>query len=512
MDRLPDLPKICVCIGHGDPAIAESLALASCRAAGPFIELRMDLLDDPSAGIRIVDRVRQRHPQAAILATCRRAGNGGRFAGSIEQQVALLEDAVGAGADLVDIEIETLEECPRAIDPFRDTATTVASYHNFEKTPGLLPVLRRLERTGADIFKVATATLRPGDNLKLLKLCKRRPNMVVAGMGETGVPTRLLGPMHGGLFTYAAPDLAEPGGGSEALPTAPGQISAADVRELYRLARASSSTKMFAVVAKPVGHSMSPRLHNLAFESTGFDGIYMPLLVEPGHLASFFRFMRELPLTGASVTIPHKRGVIRYLDDVDPAAHAIGAVNTLYWNSGRLTGTNTDVLGIVKPLSQRLDLGGSRALVVGTGGAAKAAIVALRQLGAEVFVTGRNPRKVGLLARLHHARVQDFGQLADAGFDVLVQATSVGMLPNVDGNLFPGRVPAEIVFDLVYNPLETALLKNAASQGKTVISGIEMFIEQAAAQFRTWTGAEAPREVMREAVLERTVKTAQQRG
>lgn len=516
MASLPDLPKICVAIGHSHGLVAEAHALAHSGQAESFVELRIDQLATPASGPLIVENVRREHPSAPILATCRRSGNGGHFQGSIEDQIALLRAAVQAGADLVDIEIETIEEFPAALEPFRGRASTIASYHNFRETPDLPPILRKMEATGADIFKVATAICRPGDNLKLLELCRQRPNMVVAGMGETGAPTRLLAPMHGALFTYAAPDQYPVSNSDtsmpEALPTAPGQMPASTLQDLYRVAEVTTATKIFAVIAKPVAHSKSPRIHNLAFQSTGFDGMYLPLLVDPDQLEDFFRFMRELPLSGASVTIPHKQSVLQHVDAVDATAESIGAVNTLYWKNGRLLGTNTDALGIAKPLGKRGKFQDATALVVGTGGAAKAAIVALQQMGANVWISGRDRRKASRLADALGGLSTSLPEAADRRFDVMVNATPVGMWPDIEGNLFPERVPAEIVFDLVYNPVETALLKHAAAQGKTVISGIEMFIEQAAEQFRLWTGTDAPREVMRQAVLERTVKEAGQRG
>ena len=170
-----------------------------------------------------------------------------------------------------------------------------------------------------------------------------------------------------------------------------------------------------------------------------------------------------------------------------------------------MCGTNTDARGIVEPLSQRVKLDGAQVLVVGNGGAARAAIVALRREGASVAVTGRNPERVGQLAGQLGADAVAFERLEGEYFDVLVQATSVGMLPDSEGNLFPARIPADVVFDLVYNPVETALLKRARADNKVAISGVEMFVEQAAAQFQIWTGMEAPRDIMRSAVLGRRV-------
>ncbi len=506
MDPPTDLPRICVAIGTRDAQEARSAACAAMRRSEAFVELRIDLLSDPSEGPRIVRSVRRRGGRAPILATCRRQGNGGRFVGSVPSQLSLLQSAVAAGAGLVDVEVETLREAPRALEALREHATTVASYHNFERTPNLEGVMEELEATGADVCKVATMVRSPTDNLRLLDLCRRTTNLVVAGMGETGVAARVLSPARGGLFTYVAPDphSSGPDGGAIGLaprPTAPGQVSASEAKTLYRIHRHQASTRAFAVIAKPVAHSKSPLIHNRAFAETGYDGVYVPMLVGPEQLEDFCGMLRRMPLAGVSVTIPHKQSVMRHLDEIEPSAKEIGAVNTLYWRGGSLVGANTDARGITGPLLARLAIRNARALVVGNGGAAKAAVVALRGEGAEVWVTGRSPERVRKLCSLHAARPVAFSDAVSRHYDILVQATPVGMSPDERGTLFPDRIPADLVFDLVYNPLETALLRQARAQGKHVISGVEMFLEQAAAQFEIWTGLQAPSRVMREALL-----------
>lgn len=504
---LHKIPSICVCIGLAETAQAAKLAIASCDNGEDFLELRLDMLADPAAGCRIISRINRRHPDSTILATCRRKPSGGQFRGSIREQLAILEDAVKAGAALVDIEIETMNSQPLALNPFTGKAYTMVSYHNFERTPSLQPVMNQLQKYPADLYKLATKVRKPTDNLKLLDICKQYKNLVLVGMSETGSPARLLSPSHGGRFTFAMPDPLSIGRVNRTTtwqaPTAPGQLMATDMHQLYRVKRSKPDMQVFCVIASPVGHSLSPLIHNRAFKSRRVHGIYLPLLVEPGLLGDFFQLARELPITGVSVTIPHKKNVMRHLDSVDQQASGIGAVNTIYLKRGKLVGTNTDVNGIILPLSKQVKLNRSRVLIVGNGGVAIAAIFGLKQQGAEVVITGRNPQRVKRIARRYDVGAIEFSEIRNDYFDVLVQATPVGMSPNVKQNLFPGRIPADVVFDLVYNPLETALLKHASSEGKTVINGVEMFIEQAAEQFRIWTGEEPPREVMRNAVLKR---------
>jgi 3-dehydroquinate dehydratase/shikimate dehydrogenase len=250
------------------------------------------------------------------------------------------------------------------------------------------------------------------------------------------------------------------------------------------------------VVANPVGHSISPAVHNRAFQARHIDAVYLPFLVEERHLGDFFRLAADLPVAGFSVTIPHKQKVIRHLDAVDPEAQRVGAVNTVYCRQRRLRGANTDLIGVTKPLEKRLKLRGAKVLIAGAGGGARAAAFALADKGARIFITGRNMARVRALARVCGAEVLTRDRATSERFDVLVHATPVGMHPKVAESFFGDKIPADVVFDMVYNPLETLLLKTARAAGKTVISGIEMFLEQAAAQFEIWTGGTAPRAAM----------------
>jgi 3-dehydroquinate dehydratase/shikimate dehydrogenase len=214
------------------------------------------------------------------------------------------------------------------------------------------------------------------------------------------------------------------------------------------------------------------------------------------------KLVRELPLMGFSVTIPHKQRIMRFLSAVDPAARRIGAVNTVYRRHGRLHGANTDVAGVLGPLRKCLKLKGKKVLIAGNGGAARSAAFALADEGSQVFLTGRNAARVRALARACGGVAVDGAQLAGRYFDVLIHATPLGMYPNVNGCFFPEKIPADVVFDMVYNPLDTVLLRNARRAGKKAICGLEMFLEQAAAQFEMWTGMAPPRLAMEAAARE----------
>ncbi len=502
--KLNNLPRICVALGCKDKSRLQRLALDACDRGERFLELRLDLLDDPPSGIGVIRRILRRYPGTVILATCRRRQNGGGFRANIERQIEILDAAVAAGAALIDIEIETAEAAPRSLDPFRGRTRLIISYHDFDRTAALSRALGRLKKIPADIYKLATMARKPSDNVRVLEMPAAHPEkaMVLLVMGELGVPSRVLGLARKSIFVFAAPDSHGAGKREPPVqPTAPGQLSATVLRKLYRAHKCTASTKVYGVIADPVSHSMSPVIHNKAFQVRRVDAVYLPFLVRPAMLGDFFRAVEKLPVAGLSVTLPHKQRVVRHLHAVDALANRIGAVNTVFRRGGKLCGTNTDAEGITRPLEKRIKLNKASVLVVGNGGAARAAAFAVRDKGARVTLSGRNPARVRALARACGVEALDRARLDRSGYDVLIHATPLGMHPHVEDCFFPKRIPAELVFDLVYNPLETELIRRARAARKQTISGLEMFVEQACAQFEIWTRDKAPRTAMRNAVL-----------
>jgi 3-dehydroquinate dehydratase/shikimate dehydrogenase len=466
------------------------------NAGESFFEFRLDYLAAPEQGIAVIRKFLAAHPDCCILATCRRHQNHGKFNGSVEDQIRILNAALDAGARAVDIEIESAENAGPRLEALRGKGKLMLSYHNYDGTPSPEVVLRRMLRIPADGYKIVTTARKPSDNSRILALTKSHPRtpLIVLAMGETGFPTRVLATAWGGMFTYAAPNASEG--------TASGQVSARVLRNLYRAEKFSRAAKIYGVIADPVRHSISPAVHNRAFQAHRIDAVYLPFLVQPAQLKDFFILAESLPIAGFSVTIPHKQKIIRYLDVIDPLARRIGAVNTVWKKAGKWRGGNTDADAVTIPLSKKLRLSKSSVLVVGNGGAARSAAYALVGSGAKVSIVGRNPDRVRSLARACGAESLLREQLNGRKFDALVHATPLGMLPHPEGCFFPDAIPAELVFDMVYNPLETTLLRHAASQGSAVISGLQMFLEQASRQFEIWTGGSAPRSVMEKAAIE----------
>lgn len=496
--RNASLPRICIALGLGDVQKLLAHAREELLAGESFLEFRLDYLPNPMHGVQAIREFLAAHPECTILATCRRHQNHGRFNGSIEEQLRILDAAVEAGAHAIDVEIESAENAKPRMAELRQNTSVIISYHNYDGTPAMEPVLRRLAKIPADGYKLVTTARKPSDSEKVLALSKSsglKTPLILLAMGEIGFPTRVLSVAQGCLYTYASPHAVEG--------TASGQVGARHLRHLYRFDKFTKAAKIYGVVADPVRHSISPAVHNRAFQARRLDAVYLPFLVSPHHLKDFFVLANSLPVQGFSVTIPHKQKILRYLDHIDPLARRIGAVNTVWKKAGKWRGGNTDAQAVVKPLSKHLRLPKSKVLVVGNGGAARSAAFALVDAGAQVSIVGRNPDRARALAKACDGAPLMREQITrDTKFDALVHCTPLGMWPRVDETFFPDHVPASLVFDMVYNPLETALVQHARQLKCQIIPGLEMFLEQACAQFELFTGESAPRAAMEKAALE----------
>ncbi len=496
MSRKRVLPKICVALGFPDLKTLLEEARREAQAGEAFLEFRLDYLENPLAGAEAIADFLKEFPECFVLATCRRQQNHGQFRGTVPEQIGVLTAAVESGAQAFDAEIETALDAPAGVAILRTRAQFVVSYHNYETTPPVERLLKRLQRVPADVYKLVTTARKVSDSGRMLALTRFDPRVpaVCLAMGEMGLPSRVLATAFGSLFTYAAPSNGDG--------TAPGQVTAQQLRHLYRADRLTRAVKIYGVVASPVRHSISPAVHNRAFQAKRMDATYLPFLVEKGKLTDFIKFADLTGLAGFSVTIPHKRAMLKLLDQMDPLAKRIGAVNTVYRKAGKWRGANTDAAGVLVPLAKHLRLANATVLIAGYGGAARSAACALADARAKVTITGRDMVQAAALAKFCGGTAIPREEAAAGDFQVLIHATPMGMLPHTEEAFFEQRVPAEIVFDMVYNPRETRLLKLAREQGKVTIPGLEMFLEQAVKQFEIWTGDNAPRTVMEKAALE----------
>jgi 3-dehydroquinate dehydratase/shikimate dehydrogenase len=295
----------------------------------------------------------------------------------------------------------------------------------------------------------------------------------------------VLGARAGSVFTFGAVDA------NAGLKTAPGQISTRDLRSVYRIDQVDAATRIYGVAGDPIEHSLSPVIMNAALHRENVNGVYLPLHAKT--VKDLIRCVREIPLHGLSITMPYKQAIIPYLDNTDAHTAKVGACNTVVrGQDSKLYGFNTDIAGILRPLEQRLSIENAKVLVIGAGGAARAAVFGLKERGAEVWILNRTSAKAQKLARQAKARTLKRADLRKIAFDVIINATPVGMGNSRDCPLKDEEIQARVVFDMVYDPVETHLLQVARAKGIAVIPGIEMFVQQAARQFEIWTGKPAP--------------------
>jgi len=438
-----------------DEVFSSDLTGADC------VEVRLDYLDNPRESVT----TRWDRLPLPVIVTCRGREWGGKFQGSIDEEIRILQYAVENGAKFIDIDYRFAQSLAGA--------PVIGSFHDFTGTPpDIDAVFDRACSGPAEIAKVATFVNSWSDNRRLLSLLSReqRKPVIVAGMGELGQITRIIGPARGSFLTYAASTAA----------SAPGQLSTGEMLNVYRFRRVRRSTKLIGIVGSPVGHSLSPNLHNRAFDSANLDFVYLKF--PTADLKDFFENARAIGIVGFSVTIPHKTAVIPFLGELTAEARNAGAVNTVWWRDGKWIGENTDVYGVRAALaSAKFDVSGKTVVILGAGGAAKAAVAALKAA-----------RNVTVLPR------REIASASARRCDLLINATPLGMSPAVDESPLDGPIPADVVFDMVYNPPITRLLKSARDQGKTVIQGTTMFLAQAARQFEIWTGHRAPSEIFEE--------------
>lgn len=484
--------RICAVAAAATARETAKLIVAGLRQT-PTIELRLDWLRNDSERSALLNWLkRKRFRGVTFIATCRRRAGGGKLADGVQAELHWLAAARTAGCAWCDLEIETLRELRgRRLRDLGLPPRILLSLHDFKRTPSFR---QRAPRQGhqADALKVAASARRIGDSVRLLELARRTRNVVAVPMGEAGLPARILALREGSALAYAPIAAA----------TAPGQVSLADLKYLYRAHELTKRTAVYGVIANPVSHSLSPLFHNTGFVASKVDAVYLPFLVKD--LRDFIQAIPELGIRGFSVTIPHKRAILRHLDECEPLAAEIGAVNTVVVRrDGSLAGSNTDYLGVLRALEKKLRLQGSRALIFGAGGSARAAAFALVRTGAAVAICARRENAARQLARAVGGEAIPRRLLRSASFDAIINTTPVGMHPH-DGvsPLSLGDLNCRVVLDLINRPQRTQLLKLAARKGIATIPGIKMFFAQGIAQWELWTGRRAPTAAMERVVLQ----------
>jgi 3-dehydroquinate dehydratase/shikimate dehydrogenase len=489
---------ICVSIGRGrhKQVIAEHRHLVEQGAQ--LVELRLDYLRHrPELGKLIDNR------PCPVVITVRREEDGGRFRGDEEHRRTLLRSAIVAGVEYVDLE----EDTAAAIRRYGRTKRII-SYHDFRRTPeDLEEIHARLAALDPDIVKLATMANSPHDNLRMLKLVKQAQVPTVGFcMGDLGQPSRVLAGRFGAPFTYAT--------FNQERALAPGQLSFQEMKEVYDYDRIRGDAEVYGVIGDPIAHSLSPLIHNVAFRSQNLNKVYAPFRIPRENLKDFLAEARELGLLGLSVTIPHKETVLPLLTGMDGAVKGIGAANTIVFEGDDNVGYNTDYRAAMDSLEDSFrvmnksteDFKSSRSLILGAGGAAKAIAYGLVKRGSLVTICSRTFQNAEGLAKRLECRATEWEKRHSVEADIIVNCTPLGMHPDVDQTPYErtGMKPGAIVFDTVYNPENTLFIKDARAFNCRVITGVDMFIRQAALQYKLFTGNEAPLDVMRAALKRAT--------
>ena len=485
------IPRLCIALQA--PTAGELMQRAE-RAAREesLLELRLDALKQPTSAIQPLREFLRSSPQTLVIATCRKSTYGGGFKGSTEAEWAVLKHAAAAGCALIDLELQSAERLPAtALAGLRQQTNLIVSYHDYKTAPPLGPLLERLEAIPADLYKLVPTANTWRQNIEMLRCLDAYTGatpLIGFCMGESGLLSRILSMRAGGAMTYAALDPEEA--------TAAGQPTLADLRHLYRVEALNKATRIYGVLGYPLAHSLSPLMHNAAYRRLGMNAVYLPLPTK--RPAEVLDFADDIPLSGLSVTHPYKSAILDRLERIDPLGKLVGAINTVVRSQGKFYGYNTDIAGVVEPLSLALPLRGAKILVLGAGGAARAAVFGLRGNGAQVFIHNRTREHAQKLATEARAKVVSRAELKKLSFQAIVHATPVGQYPKTGESLLEAdEIHAPVVFDLVYNPLETELLRRARERGARVIHGFEMLALQGARQFELWTGKPAPLDDMR---------------
>ncbi|KAJ6384408.1 hypothetical protein OIU78_027672 [Salix suchowensis] len=499
------------------PIMAESvdqmlIQMKRAKELGADIaEVRVDFLKNFSPRNDLETLIKQ--GPLPTLITYRPKWEGGQYDGDENKRQKALQLAMELGADFIDIELKVAQEFYNFIQGKKpEKVKIIVSSHNYECTPSIEDIgdlAVRIQATGADIVKIATTALDITDNARMFHIIANLQVPVIGlVMGERGLMSRVLAAKYGAFLTFGSIEAG--------VVSAPGQPTIKDLLELYNFRQIGADTKVYGVIGNPVGHSKSPLLYNAAFKHVGFNGIYLPLLVDS--VANFISTYSSPDFAGYSFTIPHKEDGLKCCNEVDPIAKEIGAISCMIRRpvDGKLKGYNVDYLGAIKAIEEALALGASNGapasvsplagklfVVVGAGGAGKALAYGAYEKGARVVVANRTFGKAKELASKVGGQVITLAELKDFHPEegtILANTTSVGMKPRIEDTLLPKEALKHyaLVFDAVYTPKLTTLLREAQEAGSTIVYGTEMLINQAFVQFERFTGLHAPKQLIRD--------------
>ena len=515
-----------ICIPITDATHQEALRSVERSAmAADLIELRMDLIADGDLD-QLIAAARRVSGRIKIIVTCRRKeeallpppfDQAVRKKGMTKtSKMRLLKQAIALGADFIDIELAEGDRAIKQLQSFcrqqKSSTRIIVSWHDISKTPSLgtlKEIFQACAQTGADIVKIVPYARTAADNLKvpgLIAYAKAQDRKIIAMcMGDLGQISRVMALVWGSYLGFAV----LPGGKK----SAPGQLTLSTMREFQHLLPCHQrsiqpgllppDTLNFVLLGNPVRQSLSPLMHNKALEAMQIDGHYSAFCVSD--LAQAMTGIRGMNIRGASVTTPFKTAVMEYLDEIDADAVALGAVNTIVNERGRLAGYNTDWLGLMQALEDKIPVAGETFVIIGAGGAARAAAYGIKKEGGRPVIVNRTRDKGRALAARFDCPFYPLSTIGKIQAHGLINTTSVGMYPRIHQSPVDIKVLAnyQVVVDVIYNPLKTRLLRDAEAQGLKIVSGLEMFVRQGAGQLKLWTGKDAPLALMRKTVRER---------
>lgn len=515
-----------ICVSITDVAHQDALqTIGRSALTADAVELRMDLIADGDL-TQLLSAARLASDRIKVIVTCRRPEesllpvNAGitaqKKARTKTAKIKLLKEAIALGTDFVDVELAEGEKTIRELQSYRRRQESrtglIVSWHDITRTPSLAKlkeIFRACEHTDPDIIKIVTLARKAEDNLKVLSLIPyaqtRNRKIIAMCMGEAGKLSRAMAPLLGSYLGFAVlPGIRA---------SAPGQFSVRAVRQIQQilgeshrpsqLPPAPPDTLNLVLLGNPVRHSLSPLMHNVALAAMKVDGHYSSFCVSD--IGAAIAGIRGMNVRGASVTIPLKTEVMEYLDEIDPDAQTLGAVNTIVNDGGKLTGYNTDWLGLMQALKDEMTIAGKTFAILGAGGTARAAAYGIQKEGGRPMIVNRTEEKGRKLAARFDCPFFPLSAVGKISADVLINTTSVGLYPHVAVSPVSSDILAgyQYVVDVIYNPSKTQLLREAGAKGCKIISGLKMFVYQGAGQLKLWTGKDAPLKLMQKTVRER---------
>lgn len=459
---------ICLVIKGPTFADAQQQILKAVANGADLVELRLD--NFASLDLTALKKLRADF-RIPMIFTLRSELQGGSYQKSEESRLKAILKLAKLKPEYIDLEYHVPSDFSKEIAKHPEIKL-ILSYHNFQKTPENLEGLyQEIKKIPAHFYKIAVMPHSSTDALRLICWAKQFKNLIAISMGANGQISRILAPVMHSPFTYASLD--------ESLSTAPGQLSPQTLIEKYRYRSITPKTKIFGLIGDPVDKSISDDTHNELMSQLSLDAVYLKMQVPPAELAGFIQYAKKLPFSGLSVTMPLKEQILALLDEIDPKAKAIGAVNTLVFKEGKIFGFNTDGMGALNAIEESMPVKGKRIIFLGAGGAAKAIAYEAKQRGGLVTVLNRDKARVLALAQQLGCAGGGLNEMPDA-YDLLINCTPA--MP-IDPKYI---LPSATAMDIVTKPKQTEFLKHAQEKGCKIIYGYQMFIAQAIEQFHLW--------------------------